>query len=124
VSIVGAVSRLIGLVISIVGVYVVLVSMNDPQSYIWMFIGLLVISIGFNLLTSGRQAKGHKPPPPTITEIRCTSTNCDFKEIRDFQKGDFMLKPLETKCPKCGSPTTIEGVYVVREEEKKGKSDF
>ena len=121
----GAVSRLIGLVISVVGVLVVIVTMNDPaQSYIWMFIGLLIISIGLNLLTGGRRPSGHKPSPPTITEIRCSNAGCDFKEIRDFQKGDFMLKSLETKCPKCGSPMAIDGVYVVREEEQKGKSNF
>jgi sulfite exporter TauE/SafE len=125
VSIVGAVSRLIGLVISVIGALVVLVTVNDPtQSYIWMFIGLLIISIGLNLLTAGKRQSGHKPAPPTITEIRCTNASCDFKEIRDFQKGDFMLKSLEAKCPKCSSPMTIDGVYVVREEEQKGKSDF
>jgi hypothetical protein len=122
---VGIVSRLIGLSISIVGVAVVFLTINDPsQSFLWPFIGLLIISIGFNLMTSGRQSKVRKPPPPTITEIRCSRAECDFKEIRDFQKGDYMLKPLQTKCPKCASPTVIEGVYVVKEEEKKGKSDF
>ncbi|RDE15837.1 MAG: hypothetical protein C4K47_02300 [Candidatus Thorarchaeota archaeon] len=117
-------SRLIGLFISVVGATLIFMTMNDPQSFIWLFVGLLIISIGFNLLTARGQPKGHKPPPPTITEIRCSNTACDFKEIRDFKKGDFVLKPLETKCPKCGSLTAIEGVYIVKEEEPKAKSNF
>jgi hypothetical protein len=120
-----AFSRLLGLFISAIGAALIFLTINDPsQSFIWPFIGLLIISIGFNLLTAGRQSKAHKPPPPTITEIRCTNAGCDFKEIRDFKKGDYVLKPLEAKCPKCGSPIAIDGVYVVKEEEKKGKSDF
>lgn len=121
----GATSRLIGLVISAVGALLIFMTYNDPtQSFIWLFIGLLIISIGFNLLTARGQARAHKPPPPTITEIRCSSTSCDFKEIRDFQKGDYILKPLETKCPKCGAQTIVEGVYVVKEEDQKSKSNF
>nr|KXH74270.1 MAG: hypothetical protein AM325_12955 [Candidatus Thorarchaeota archaeon SMTZ1-45] len=65
-------------------------------------------------MTSGRQQKEEKPPPPTVTEIRCSS--CDFKEIRDFQKGDYVLKAVEATCPKCQGAMTIEGVYMVRED--------
>jgi hypothetical protein len=121
----GKLSRIIGLIISASGALIILTTMNDPaQSYIWLFVGLLIISIGFNLLTAGRQQPQHKPPPPTITEIRCSNKSCDFKEIRNFQKGDYVLKPLDTKCPKCGSSMIIEGVYVVKEEDRKDKSKF
>ena len=51
-----------------------------------------------------------------MTEIRCGS--CEFKEIRDFMKGDYILKVVEEPCPKCQTKMTIEGVYIIREEPK------
>ena len=62
------------------------------------------------------EPKEEKPPPPTVTEIRCN--DCDFKEIRDFKKGDYVLKAVEETCPKCQTGMTIEGVYIIREEPK------
>lgn len=89
-----------------------------PLSFVWIVIGLLMISMGFSLVTAGRANPERKPPPPTVTEIRCDSKSCDFKEIRNFEKGDYILKILTARCPKCNSSMTIQGVYMVKEEEK------
>jgi hypothetical protein len=104
-----------GLAMAGVGAVILFMSMGsaDSMSFIWSIVGMFVMAFGFTLMTSGRQ-KEEKPPPPTVTEIRCN--DCDFKEIRDFEKGDYILKPVEKVCPKCNSPMTIEGVYIVREE--------
>jgi hypothetical protein len=112
----GIVSKILGLVFAASG-FVLLwwgMGVTGSLSLVWSFIGMFVMAMGFALLTSGRQQKEAKPPPPTVTEIRCNS--CDFKEIRDFQKGDYVLKAVEATCPKCQSAMTIEGVYIVREE--------
>jgi len=111
----GLVSKIIGLALAGVGFVVLFygVSTTDVLSFVWSFIGLIIMSVGFALVTAGRTAE-KKPPPPTVTEIRCSS--CDFKEIRDFKKGDYILMPIGDACPKCQSPMTIEGVYIVREE--------
>jgi len=112
----GLASKILGLAFAASGFLILWWGMGVAGlfSYVWSFIGMFVMAMGFALLTSGRQQKEEKPPPPTVTEIRCNS--CDFKEIRDFQKGDFILKTVETTCPKCQSAMTIEGVYIVREE--------
>jgi hypothetical protein len=112
----GLASRIIGLAFAAGGFFVLWFGMSstDPLSLVYSFIGMVVLAVGFAMLTSGSKQKEKKPPPPTVTEIRCNS--CDFKEIRDFQKGDYVLKPVETTCPKCQSTMTIEGVYMVREE--------
>jgi hypothetical protein len=118
----GIVSKLLGLVFAAAGFFIVWWGMgsNDSLSLLWSFIGMFVMAMGFAMLTAGRQQKEVKPPPPTVTEIRCSS--CDFKEIRDFQKGDYVLKAVEATCPKCQSTMTIEGVFIVREEpENKDK---
>ena len=109
------VTRLLGIALAGVGFVILFFGMSttDVLSWIWSFVGLVVMSFGFALLTAGRTAE-KKPPPPTVTEIRCSS--CDFKEIRDFKKGDYVLMPVGDACPKCHSAMTIEGVYIVREE--------
>jgi hypothetical protein len=111
----GIVSKIIGVALSGVGFVVLFYGMSttDVLSFLWSFIGLVIMSFGFALITAGKQ-KEKKPPPPTVTEIRCSS--CDFKEIRDFKKGDYVLMPTEDRCPKCQSSMTIEGVYIIKEE--------
>ena len=113
----GLVSKLIGILLAAVGFVLLFFGMSNTtlMSYVYSFMGLVVMSIGFALLNSGRP-KEEKPPIPTVTEIRCNS--CDFKEIRDFKKGDYILKSVEEACPKCQSGMTIEGVYIIREEPK------
>ncbi|MFW9792813.1 MAG: hypothetical protein ACFFEE_00805 [Candidatus Thorarchaeota archaeon] len=112
----GLASRIIGLALAAAGFFILWTGMgtNDPLSIVWTFLGMFVMAMGFAMLTSGSRQKEKKPPPPTVTEIRCDS--CEFKEIRDFQKGDYILKNVEATCPKCQSGMTIEGVYIVREE--------
>ncbi|MHA3964104.1 MAG: hypothetical protein AM325_011265 [Candidatus Thorarchaeota archaeon SMTZ1-45] len=112
----GIAGKLLGLVFAVSGFLILWWGMgtNDALSLLYSFIGMFVMAMGFALLTSGRQQKEEKPPPPTVTEIRCSS--CDFKEIRDFQKGDYVLKAVEATCPKCQGAMTIEGVYMVRED--------
>jgi hypothetical protein len=119
VIIVGMISKIIGLALTGSGAILLVLGMNgtgDILSYVFFFVGLLAMSMGFSLMTAGRGKAPPTPPPPTVTEILCDSPDCDFKEIRDFEKGDYILKPLELTCPKCTSSMTIQGVYIVRPE--------
>jgi len=114
----GIISKIIGAAFAGIGVVVMLLGMNDPVlSYLWFFAGIFLVSVGLSLITGGRKTVEHEPPPPTVTEIRCDNPECDFKEIRNFESGDYVLKPVNAKCPKCSDTMTIEGVYVVREDK-------
>ncbi len=54
------------------------------------------------------------------TTILCQK--CGFKNIRDFQRGDYILKDTE-ECPKCNEKMIIASIY--REvKEKKGKKEL
>ncbi len=118
----GMISKIIGLIIAATGTLVFILGMNDPAlQFVWFFIGLLLVSMGLSLITGGRKQIEQEPPPPTLTEIHCDNPECDFKEIRQFEAGDYILKPMKAKCPRCTSTMTIEGVYVVREEKEKDK---
>ncbi|NIM45447.1 MAG: hypothetical protein GTO54_07465 [Nitrososphaeria archaeon] len=52
--------------------------------------------------------------PKVFTAIQCSS--CDFSSVRDFQKGDYVLKEAEP-CPKCEGSSFISSIY--RETEEK-----
>jgi len=123
---VGMISKLVGLLFTAAGVIILMMmgTVPDPMmSAIWIFVGMVIITIGFSLINAGRQTRQMKPPPPTVTEIRCDNPDCDFKEIRNFESGDYILKTLDVRCPKCNSAMTIQGVYVVKEEDE-GKSSI
>jgi len=53
------------------------------------------------------------------TTILCQK--CGFKNIRDFERGDYIFKDVTNECPKCNKKMTIASIY--REVEEKGKKD-
>ena len=56
-------------------------------------------------------------PPRMDTTILCQK--CGFKNVRDFERGDFIFKDTE-ECPKCKEKMTIASIF--REiKEKKNK---
>ena len=122
----GIVSKIIGLILAAAGALIFVFGMDgDPTlQYVWFFVGILLVSMGLSLITGGKKPVEHEPPPPTVTEIHCDNPECDFKEIRQFESGDYILKPVDAKCPKCSSKMTIEGVYVVKEDKPEDKIEI
>ena len=113
----GIISKIIGAVLAGVGFFIVYFGMTTTNDILTLFLGSIVMVMGFSLLTARSSEDATiKPPPPTVTEIQCDNPECEFKEIRDFEKGDYVLKPLGVRCPKCEGNLTIQGVYMVREE--------
>jgi len=55
---------------------------------------------------------------PIHTVISCNK--CDFKNIREFQRGDYIFKDAEP-CPKCNEKMTITAIY--REVKEKPKEE-
>ncbi len=54
--------------------------------------------------------------PPITTTIECKK--CGFKNVREFQRGDFIFKEVEP-CQKCNDKMLITAIY--REVKEKGK---
>jgi hypothetical protein len=46
--------------------------------------------------------------PPVTTTIECKK--CGFKSVREFQRGDYILKELEP-CQKCSDKMMITAIY-------------
>lgn len=55
-------------------------------------------------------------PPQIATTILCQK--CGFKNIRDFERGDFIFKETE-ECPKCKEKTKITSIFREVKEKKK-----
>lgn len=53
--------------------------------------------------------------PKITTTIECKK--CNFKSMRDFQRGDFIFKELE-QCQKCNEKMLITAIYTEIEEKK------
>ncbi len=112
----GIASKFVGLLLSGAGAVILTYGMSKEGDWMLYVVGLFVMSLGLSLLTARRQPTEIHPPPPTVTEIHCDNSECDFREIRDFQRGDYVLKKLPAKCPRCGRPLTIHAIYVTREQ--------
>lgn len=117
----GIVGKIIGAIMTGTGMVLLTLGM-DPNigvlSWGYFIIGLFMMSLGMALITGGKSQQVKKPKPPTITEIRCDNSECTFKELRDFERGDYILKPLDVPCPRCGGTMTIQGIYIIRDESE------
>lgn len=84
-------------------------------------IGLIALTMSiFTLYQSRRQTAEMKIDiPKVMTTIGCTNKNCDAKTQREFQRGDYVYKELDTPCQKCGGKQMITAIYKeVKEKEK------
>ena len=87
------------------------------NSYSFLLIGVfgLVLSVYMLLQTRGKSTQITLELPRVITTLECPK--CDFKSVRDFQRGDYMFKE-SGSCQKCNEPMKITAIY--REAKKNG----
>jgi len=84
-------------------------------------IGLIALTMaGVTLYQSRRQVAEMKIEIPKVkTTIGCTNTGCANKTVREFQRGDYVYKELDTPCEKCGGKQMVTAIYKeVKEKEK------
>ncbi len=93
-----------------------LISSNGEaiEFLMWYLFLVLMMLIVFSALFSARRRvlvalRGLR----TITVLQCE--NCDYKEEREFQVGDYILKRVG-ECAKCKGPLYISMIYGVPEK--------
>ncbi len=111
---------LVTLALSIVSLVaaVSLFETNFQAASFLLVIGFIAMSLSaYVLLQSRRRVSNMKIEAPQImTTIECRK--CGFKNVRVFQRGDFVYKELE-KCQKCDDKLMITAIYrEVKEKEK------
>jgi hypothetical protein len=86
----------------------------DAYSFLAIGFGGLAFSTYMLLQTRGKPMHAVLVLPKVVTTLECPK--CDFKNIRDFQREDYIFK--ETgPCQKCNEKMTITAIY--REAKKK-----
>ena len=114
---------LIAFILSLSALYIAVQSIIDQtdilNSYSFLAIGFFGLALSVYMLLQTRAKFMHVTLelPKVITTLECPK--CDLKNIRDFQKEDYIFK--ETgPCQKCNETMRITAIY--REAKKKKKS--
>ncbi len=85
-------------------------------------IGLIAVVLSmFLLFQSRRQSAEVKiDVPKVMTTIECQSKECNTKTVREFQRGDYVFKDLDSAaCAKCGGKQMVTAIFKeVKEKEK------
>jgi hypothetical protein len=111
---------LVGFILSLSALYVAADSLaNQSESfdaYSWLAIGFggLALSAYMLLQTRSKPMSTVLELPRVLSTLECPK--CDFKNIRDFQREDYIFKKTGS-CQKCNETMTITAIY--REEKKK-----
>jgi len=101
------------------GINLVSTGDNITAGYL-LLIGFLGLALSTYLLlqTRRRISRLKIQTPPVNTTLECGK--CGLKNIREFQRGDFVFKTTEDLCQKCNEKMMIVAIY--REvTDKKGK---
>jgi hypothetical protein len=83
-------------------------------------IGLLALVLSVFLLYQSKMqsAQVKIEAPKVMTTVGCVKT-CDQKNVREFQRGDYVYKELDSSCQKCGGKQMVTGIFKeVKEKEK------
>jgi hypothetical protein len=111
---------LIGFIMSLAALYVAVDSLinqteaMDGYSFLAIGCGGLALSAYMLLQTRAKPIRNVLELPRVITTLECPK--CDFKNIRDFEREDYIFKKAGS-CQKCNETMTITAIY--REEKKK-----
>jgi len=84
-----------------------------------LMMGVIGLSLSAYMLlqTRSRVPRSIFEPLRVSTTIACKK--CGFKNVRDFQRGDYIFKEGDA-CPKCGEGTMITSIY---REKKPGEEE-
>ncbi len=116
---------LVALGLSIAAFYQAIIAYGNQEFTVGSYFALIGI-MGLTFLTYMMIQTRRKTLKLPIQAQRVATTilcqKCGFKNIRDFQRGDYILKDTE-ECPKCNKKMIIASIY--REvKEKKGKKEL
>jgi hypothetical protein len=87
----------------------------------FLILGAVGIALSTYLLSQTRRRVKLAPQIQRILAA-VTCPKCGFKTVRDFQRGDFILKDAES-CPKCSEKMTVSSIYREVDEKDKEKKE-
>lgn len=114
----------IALALSIASLYLAVEAFTSQQELsagYFLMIGFVGLGVSLYMLLQirARALRLTFKTQPVVTTIVCKS--CDFKNVREFKRGDYIFKELDDSCPKCKEKMKISSIF--REvKEKKDKN--
>jgi hypothetical protein len=106
---------LVAFILSLSALYVAVDSIivqqtEDLNAYSFLAIGFFGLALSLYMLmqTRGAPTTETLDMPRVVTTLECPK--CDFKNIRDFQRGDYIFKEAEP-CQKCQEKMKITAIY-------------
>jgi hypothetical protein len=111
---------LVTFLLSLAALYVAFANILEQSdltsSYSFLAIGFFGLALSAYMLmqTRAKPVREILKMPRVITTLECPK--CDFKDIRDFQRGDYIFKEAGP-CQKCEDTMKITAIY--REAKKK-----
>lgn len=96
---------------------------NDPMMGFYLLIGFVGLALSTYMLfqTRRRIQRFTLETPPIVTTTVCSK--CGFKNVRNFERGDYILKELGP-CTKCQGTTIISAIYREINEKRKEERIF
>jgi len=112
---------MITLVLSLASIYegIDAYTQNDSVNgnlFLTMGVTTLIISTYLWFQTRKRMLKLGIAMPSINTTLECAK--CGFKNVREFQRGDYVFKHTEDPCPKCNEKTMSIGAIFREVKEK------
>jgi len=100
------------------GVDAYLVRGDAESGSTYMILGATTLALSSYVLfqTRKRVLKSALKTQPVTTTILCEK--CGLKNVRDFKRGDYIFKDVES-CPKCTEKMVISSIYRVVKEKRK-----
>ena len=96
---------------------------NDPTMGYYLLIGFVGLALStYMLFQTRRHAQRFTlETQPIVTTIVCSK--CGFKNVRNFERGDYILKELG-KCTKCEGTMIVSAIYREIKEKRKDERIF
>ncbi len=92
----------------------------------YMSIGMVTLALSTYMLYTTRKRMIRLMSvemQPLSSTVQCQK--CGFKNIREFQRGDYIFKETDDSCPKDKQKMVISAIYrEVKEKEKTKESNF
>ncbi len=92
----------------------------------YLSIGMITLALSMYMLLQTRRRMIRLPGiemQPLSTTLQCQK--CGFKNLREFQRGDFVFKQTDQTCPKDNEKMVISAIYrEVKEKEKAREQSY
>lgn len=112
-------SRIVAIIIAIciaVGAGYLMYLGITLNNFFYIIMGFFLFSFVTTLFNIGvRTVPPLMKPINTMTVIKCSK--CEYSEIREFRKGDYIFKDLG-KCRDCEGNAYIKSIYTIDQEKQ------